>query len=223
MSTPLPTLGPLLAAITQAEELSRDISARQALLAPAPLRRTLQQQSWQEAAHATVFRSALQCLPGRFSCPPAVRAALDDYAHRLHADLDRGSLADSLIGLQGTLEGFAAVALQPPPGTLARRADALVPLWSFILHQEQGHERLGGVWSPRLEPDCAARLRCADDYRLLALSLLEAGLGELECLHQHSGYFRRRVGQQLDAARMQLAGGDPSAATAPAPSLRRPC
>lgn len=212
MTSTRSALGPLLAAITQAEELSRDISARQALLAPARLRRTLQQQSWQEAAHACVFRTALQCLPGRFSCPPAVRAALDAYAGRLHRDLDRGALAESLIGLQGVLEGFAAVALQPPPGALARCADTLVPLRAFILHQEQGHERLGQRWAPRLLSSPLARRRCADDYRTLVLALLEAGLGELECLHQDSGAYRLRVHAHLDAALAQLTGDPPAAA-----------
>lgn len=221
MTTTLSALGPLLAAITQAEELSRDISARQALLAPARLRRTLQQQSWQEAAHATVFRTALQCLPGRFSCPPAVQAALHAYARRLHRDLDRGALAESLIGLQCVLEALAGVALQPPPGALARRADALVPLRPFILHQEQGHERLGQAWAPRLLPDAAARLRCAEGYRALALPLLEAGLGELECLHQDSGPLRHRVRAHLDAAQAQLTHDASPAATAPGPGLRR--
>lgn len=80
-------LSPLLAAVTLAEEISRDVSARQALLAPWPLSRALKHQSWQETAHAAVFRTALQYLPGRASCPALLEKALRRYAAQLHADL----------------------------------------------------------------------------------------------------------------------------------------
>lgn len=216
----LSTLGPLLAAITVAEEISRDVSARQALLAPARLRGTLRRQSWQEAAHATVFRTALHCLPGRFSCPPAVHAHLAAYAARLHADLDRGALAASMIGLHCVLEGFAAVALQPPAGVLAAAADTLVPLRSFILHQEQAHHRLGDVWVPRLLAVPQQRATCAGDYCALAEALLEAGLAELECLHEDAADYRERVADQLRSTVQRLGQPDPAQALA-APPYRR--
>jgi hypothetical protein len=83
------SLSPLLAAVTLAEEISREISARQAPLAPMPLRRALMRQSWQETAHAVVFGTALQYLPGPASCPAPLGKALRRYAAQLHADLDK--------------------------------------------------------------------------------------------------------------------------------------
>lgn len=197
-------IAPLLAAITLAEEISRDVTARQALLAPRRLRQTLRRQSWQEAAHAALFRSALQCIPGQFPCPAPVEAALQDYAARLHSELDRGHLALSMVGLHCVLEGFAAVALQAPPGLLASTADALVPLRSFILHQEQAHQRLGEVWAPRLLPDAQALARSAGDYCALSAALLEAGLTEFVCLHDEAGHYRCHVERHLRAAVRKL-------------------
>lgn len=198
-------LAPLLAAITLAEEISRDVTARQALLAPPRLRGTLRQQSWQEAAHATVFRTALHCTPKRSSCPPRLQAALGLYAARLHADLDRGALAASMVGLHCVLEGVAAVALEPPPRALAQLADQVVPLRAFILQQEQGHQRLGEVWVPRLVPEPAALVGSARDYCELAEGLLTAGLATLECLDQDSGHYRERVRSHLRATTERLA------------------
>jgi hypothetical protein len=200
----LSSLGPLLAAITIAEEISRDVSARQALLAPARLARTLRRQSWQEAAHAAVFRTALHCLPGRYACPPAVHAALSAYTSRLHADLDRGALAASMVGLHCVLEGFAAVALQPPAGALAAGADTLVPLRPFILHQEQAHQRLGEVWVPRLLPITQQRASSAGEYCALADALLEAGLAEFECLQEDAASYRERVAAELRSTMRKL-------------------
>lgn len=205
----LRVLAPLLAAITLAEEISRDVTARQALLAPARLRQTLRRQSWQEASHAAVFRTALQCIPGRFVCPPKVRSALEEYAARLHSDLDRGGLAVSMVGLHCVLEGFAAVALQAPPGMLASSADQLVPLRSFILHQEQAHQRLGEVWVPRLLADPRALTRSAREYCSLAQVLLETGLAHLECLHEDAYHYRRTVADHLHTAVHRLERTDP--------------
>lgn len=196
----LRAIAPLLAAITLAEEISRDVTARQALLAPPRLRQTLHQQSWQETAHAAVFRSALHCIPGSFQCPPGVRSALQEYAARLHSDLDRGALALTIVGLHCVLEGFAAVALQAPPGLLASTADSLVPLRSFILHQERAHQRLGEIWAPRLLPDPMALAGSAREYCALAEALLDAGLGELECLHTDADHYRSRVAEHLCTA-----------------------
>lgn len=213
-ATALKEMVPLLAAITLAEEISRDVTARQALLAPPRLRQTLRRQSWQEAAHAAVFRSASCCIPGHFECPPPVRAALQDYAARLHADLDRGALASSIVGLHCVLEGFAAVALQVPPGALGSAADELVPLRSFILHQEQAHQRLGEIWAPRLLPDPPALARSAREYGALSQALLAAGLAHLDCLRENADHYERQVGDHLRRAVLLLERG-PVAVSAP--------
>lgn len=193
------SLGPLLAAVTLAEEISRDISARQALLAPAPLGRALARQSWQETVHAAVFRSALQCLPGRAACPAALEQALRRYAAQLHDDLDRNDLAASMIGLHCVLEGFGAVALRPPPGALARLADRIVPVRSFILHQELGHQRLGQVWVERLGGDPAGLDAALRIYVELAEASLQAGLNTLECLAADREYYEGAVRAHLDS------------------------
>lgn len=200
----LAALAPVLGAIVVAEEISHDISARQAPLAPERLRRTLRAQAWQEAAHASIFGAALSCLPGRSACPPRVRAALANYATRLHADLDRGALAESMVGLHCVLEGVAAVALQPPPGELACAADALVPLRSFILHQEQAHQQLGDVWVPRLLADADRRVTSARTYAALAEALLDAALREFECVQVEALDYRTRVLAHLESCAERL-------------------
>jgi hypothetical protein len=191
------SLSPLLAALTLAEEISRDISARQALLAPSPLRRALQRQSWQETAHAAVFRAALQCLPGRAACPGALEKSLRRYATQLHADIDRGNLTASLIGLHCVLEGLGAVALQPPPGQLAKLADRVVPVRSFILHQELGHQRLGQAWVRRLGAEPAGLDTALRVYGELAEASLQAGLDTLDCLAADRDYYQDAVRAHL--------------------------
>ena len=118
----LPRIAQFLAGMLRAEEISRDVARRQALLAPdAAMRRFLALQSRQEALHAGAFRAALHLTSRRNRCPDALASALDRFAARLHADLDAGLLEGSLIGLQGVLEGIGAVALGAP------RTEAPIP------------------------------------------------------------------------------------------------
>lgn len=204
-SVSLRSLRPLLAAITLAEEISRDVSARQAKLAPPRLRETLRRQSWQEAAHAAVFRTALHCTPGDSACPQPVANALRRYADRLHADIDRGDLAASMAGLHCVLEGVASIALAPPPGALATLADQLVPLRAFVLHQEEAHQRLGEVWVPRLVEDRRVLTRSVFDYCALAQELVEAGTTHLECLERDADHYTASIRLHLDGTRCRLA------------------
>lgn len=201
----LSDLRPLLAAIVQAEEISCEVAARQARLAPGTLAPILQRQSRQEAVHATTFRAALQCLPGAVSCPAPLAAALQAFRLRLLRDLDQGALAASMLGLQCVLERLACVALQPPPGELARLADAAVPLRPLVLHHESGHLRIGDLWVPRL---AAARDRLEErreEYLGLAHAVLEAGLGTLSCLEQDSVHYRAAAARELDEIRLACA------------------
>jgi len=202
-------LSPLLSAVTLAEEISRDVSARQALLAPWPLSRALRRQSWQETSHAAVFRTALQYLPGKSSCPEPLQKALRTYAAQLHADLDRNALAASMVGLHCVLEGLGAVALQPPPGELARLADRVVPVRSFILHQELGHQRLGEVWVSRLVAEPARLGSALGIYIELAEAVLQAGLITLNCLAVDGDYYREAVRAHLRSAKSLLSGRHP--------------
>lgn len=201
-------LAPLLAAVTLAEQISRDISARQALLAPLPLGRALARQSWQETTHAAIFRTALQCLPGRAACPPALEHALRRYAAQLHDDLDRGDLAASMIGLHCVLEGLGAVALRPPPGALAKLADRIVPVRSFILHQELGHQRLGQIWVERLGADPASLRTALRTYVELAETSLQAGLNTLDCLAADRAYYEDAVRAHLKSTETLLGRRD---------------
>lgn len=202
------SLAPLLAAVTLAEEISRDVSARQSLLSPEPLGRTLKRQSWQEASHVAIFRAARQCLPGDASCPAPLQTALRRYAAQLHADLDRCDLAASMIGLHCVLEGLGAIALQPPPGELATLADSYLPVRSLILHQERGHQRLGEVWIPRLATEPARLQRAMNSYIGLAEAVLEAGLNSLDCLAADRGYYEDAVRAHLTSTEMVLGRHD---------------
>jgi len=202
-------LSPLLAAVTIAEEISRDVSARQTLLAPWPLSRALKRQSWQETSHAAVFRAALQYLPGQPSCPAPLEKALRSYAAQLHADLDREDLPASMVGLHCVLERLGTVALQPPPGELARLADRVVPVRSFILHQELGHQRLGEVWVPRLVAEPARLGSALGIYVELAEAVLQAGLNTLNCLVVDADQYREAVRAHLRSAKTLLSGRQP--------------
>lgn len=190
-------LAPLLAAVTIAEEISRDVSRRQAAIAPAPLRRTLSLQSRQEALHAATFKAALQCLPGSGRCPDRLLQALRAFEARLQSDVEDGELAASMLGLHCVLEGLGCIALEPPPGELARLADSAVPMRSFIRHQEEGHRRLGEVWVPRLAAGTAGLRLACEDYVALAQAVLTAGLETLDCLAQDAGYYGDAVSRHL--------------------------
>lgn len=175
-------IGPLLVALKLAEEISRDVSLRQAAIAPnAQLRRGLQQQSRQEALHATAFEAALKFGPQRAQCPPGLIKALNAFSAQLHADLDAGALATSMVGLQCVFEGLGCIALRPCSGELLRLSDRLVPLRPLFLLQEQAHHRLGELWVPRLaggsaSPGCAELNAARHTYVELAEAVVDAGL-----------------------------------------------
>ncbi len=162
------------AGMSRAEAISRDVSRRQAELAPdSAMRRFLMLQSRQEALHAAMFGAALRFASRRDRCPDRLADALARFASRLNADLDAGWLAGSLIGLQGVLEAIGVVALSAPSTELATFAAQFVPLRHALLAQEQAHHRVGRYW--------LARLVAGDDGSDDALrrSRLEyAGLGE---------------------------------------------
>lgn len=192
----LKALSPIMMAARRTEQIARDVSKRQAEIAPtAGLRQALRQQSRQEAAHAAGFDAALQYL-GESSASGRMLDALEDLGARLHADLDGGDLPSSMIGLQYVLEGLGSIALEPPPGEFARLGDQFVPLRKLVLHQEMAHRRLGEVWVPRF----AAALTTAErgrlvaagrDYAALAHAVVEAGLPLLEGLETDRDHFLR--------------------------------
>lgn len=175
-------IGPLLVALKLAEEISRDVSLRQAAIAPnAQLRRGLRQQSRQEALHAAAFDAALKFGSSRAQCPPGLVKALTAFSTRLHADLDAGALASSMVGLQCVLEGLGCIALRPCSGELLRLSDRLVPLRPLFLLQEEAHHRLGEIWVPRLANERASRGRvelsvARQTYVELAEAIVDAGL-----------------------------------------------
>lgn len=197
----LQDLRPLVAAIVQAEEISCEVSARQARIAPAALAHVLRTQSRQEAIHAAGFRAALEWLPGVAVPPAALSSALRAFRERLLGDVQAGALGASLLGLQCVFERLACVALEPPPGELARLADRAVPLRVLVLHQEIAHRQLGDIWVGRL-PDPAQGLgHHCEEYLGLAHAVLEAGLGSLDCLQQDGGHYRAAVTRELGEVR----------------------
>lgn len=142
-------------------------------------------------------------------CPPLLEHALLAYRSSLMADLQGGQLAASVMGLQCVLERLACVALQPPPGQLARLADRLVPLRAFVLHQEAAHRNLGDAWVSRLGAGSSELEGARQKYVDLAHAVLEAGLGSLSCLAQDAGHYRAAVRRELEEVR-QLALEPPS-------------
>ncbi len=205
--TALRRLAPLLWAVKLGEDLSRDISLRQAALAPTPpLARALGLQSRQEAVHSMLFGAALRCLPRRSACPPRLQAALDEFGTRLRADAAAGRLAATLVGLQCVLEGLATAALRPVEGELSRLGERLVPLRPLILHQEEAHHRLGEVWVPRLAGpagEAAARSLAAAvrDYAALGEAVAEAGLATFDSRAAEHALYARASGEHLAEVR----------------------
>lgn len=208
--TALRALGPLLDGVVRAEELSRDMSASQASLAPPGLAAVLRRQSRQESAHVLLFRAALRCVGGSAAAPARVQQALEAYERQLRTDLAAGAIARSLVGLQCVLEGLAEVALQPPQGMLGAAADQLVPMRACILHQEHGHQRLGELCLARMAPEPGATREAADEYVELALDLLDAGLATLDCLRQDRVHYGHAVPQRLAAIRDRIGGAAPA-------------
>ncbi len=200
-------LAPLLAALRQAEAISRDVALAQSALAPAPaLRQALRLQSRQEAMHAAAFGAALALAGRRAACPPRLERALAEYRRRLEADVAAGALAASMHGLQCVFECLGEVALQPPAGALARLGDRLLPLRALLLAQEEAHHRLGERWVARLgagaEPADAAALAAARAaYPALAEAAVEAGV-------EAFGDFEADGRVFAEAARERLAGLD---------------
>ena len=199
----LPRIAQFFAGMLRAEEISRDVARRQALIAPgAAMRRFLALQSRQEALHARAFRAALHLASRRDRCPGALASALDRFAARLHADLDAGSLEGSLIGLQGVLEGIGAVALGAPKTELATIGGRLVPLRQVLLRQEAMHHRCGLHWLAQL---CTDRIRDHDalqrsrrDYADLGEAVLVASVDIFEGFDIDQRLYR-------DAARAAIA------------------
>lgn len=189
-------LGPIMIAAMRTEQIAREASQKQSeLTSNASLRRALQQQSKQEAMHAAGFEAALAYL-GPAPAPEAMLAALEQLNMRLLSDLAAGDLGSSMIGLQYVLEGLGSVALEPPPGDLARIGDKFVPLRDLVLHQEQAHRRLGEVWVPRLLDQATQRQRermeCAGrDYAAIANDIVEAGLPLLADLTADHSHYER--------------------------------
>lgn len=189
-------LGPIMIAARRTEEIARDVARRQSDLAPTPaLRHALLQQSRQESAHAAGFAAASAYL-GPATAPHRMLQALEQLGARLHADIDAGDLGSSMIGLQYVLEGLGSIALEPPPGELARIGDKFVPLREMVLHQEQGHRRLGEVWVPRIAATVTERQRsrmeaAGRDYAAIAHSVVEAGLPLLADLNTDYAHYER--------------------------------
>lgn len=102
-----------------------------------------------------------------------------------------------MVGLHCVLEGLGAVALQPPPGELARLANRVVPVRSFILHQELGHQRLGEVGVPRLVAEPTSLRSVLSIYVELAEAVLQAGLNTLDCLSSDGDHYREAVRAHL--------------------------
>lgn len=159
-TAPLRQIAQFLAGMTRAEEISRDVSRRQAAMAADPaMRRFLVLQSRQEASHARVFGAALRLTTRRSRCPGRLAGALSAFEARLYADLDAGRLESSLIGLQGVLEAIGAVALSAPMTELSAIGARFVPFRATLLRQEAMHHRYGRYWLARL----AAGNGCAGD------------------------------------------------------------
>jgi hypothetical protein len=185
----------LLGVLQAGEQLAAATAAQQARLAPLPwMRRALVTQAEQERRHAAIARGAWH-LVGASSCASSVPDVCAGLRARLAADLARGDLAASLIGLQGVIEHLGEALLEflgqhPHPA-----GAVLHPLRRHVLAQERAHMLLGARCRRALP---APRDTTAfDTYRALghAAALDVAGL--LDDAHLEADAYWRDVQRRL--------------------------
>jgi 1,2-phenylacetyl-CoA epoxidase catalytic subunit len=173
-------LAHLFQVLVAGERLAQECAQRQALLAPERKTRSfLLTQAQQEGLHAWVFQRAASALAPRGSVgdSPALRAMFH-YRERLFADLDRGNLAGSLVGMQVVLEGVGARVLKEMDAELRRRGDRHAALRRRLLLQEDAHHAFGLRCIQRLcaeTPAASALLATAGrEYTALSIDMLTA-------------------------------------------------
>jgi hypothetical protein len=145
------------------ELLALRCSARQAQMSSGGLRRQLAAQHRHEQLHASMFRSVMAALPGRWLLQDRPIRLLDAYERKLDCALDRGDVPESLLGLQVVLEGAAAAMLRRLDLCVQSGNAPLHPTRCLLVAQEDGHQLLGErALASTLKHDLAAeRLRRA--------------------------------------------------------------
>jgi len=165
VSTASRKLARLLGVLESGERLAASVAWRQARQAPTLwMARALTVQAAQERSHAAMAATAARLIDARAPRP----AMMAPIARQLELDLNRGRLAQSLLGLQGVVEHLGEVLLevlgerQHPAGAL------LHALRTRVLAQERGHVRLGARCLQTMGQADGAVL---DGYRALGRSV----------------------------------------------------
>lgn len=132
----------LFALLRSGEVVAEHIARRQAEHMNGRARVFLRGQARQEAFHAHVFSGAIRVLR-----PKGVASKSDQHMarYRLLLDdaLDRGDVAESLVGQQVVLEALGEVLLSAVDRSIERRGLGFRRLRRIILAQERAHHAMG--------------------------------------------------------------------------------
>ena len=134
----------LLTFLEHGERLAHDCARAQAPLAleNGP-QRFLLTQARQEAAHAWVFQGAIAWLAPKHLGDSPFLPALERYRALLHAALQRGDFAETLMAEQIILEGLGEAILARIEEGLEKRNAPFGRLRRILLLQEEAHHDFG--------------------------------------------------------------------------------
>ena len=132
----------LFALLRAGEIVAEHVARRQAKLTDGRARVFLRGQARQEAFHAHVFAGAIHVLRPRGVASNG-EGHMARYRLLLDEALDRGDLAESLVGQQVVLEALGEVLLTAVDRGIERRGLGFRRLRRIILAQERAHHSMG--------------------------------------------------------------------------------
>ncbi|MGQ0810757.1 MAG: hypothetical protein ACT4OO_05970 [Nitrospiraceae bacterium] len=134
----------LLTFLEHGERLAHECAGAQARLVSDPkMRRFLQGQARQEAAHAIVFQGAVAWLAPRHLGENPFLPALEQYRALIHRALEGNDLPEAFLAEQVILEGLGEAILTRIEMGLVKRNAPLGGLRRMLLHQEEAHHEFG--------------------------------------------------------------------------------
>lgn len=117
-------------------DLARSLALDDATLA------FLRDQARQESVHATFFGAGSRLFGGG-AIPQEPASALGQYAHSLHAALDRGALLESLIGMQCVFEALGDCVLNAFERSPSPKVKLFAEFRRRIAREEATHHAFG--------------------------------------------------------------------------------
>lgn len=180
----------LFALLKSGEVVAEHVAKRQAKQTDGRARAFLRGQARQEAFHAHVFSGAIRVLRPKGvvgNCEQQMRR----YRRLLDDALDRGDLAESLVGQQVVLEALGEVLLTAIDQGIERRGLGFRRMRKIILAQERAHHSMGD----RL---LLAMLRDAPEERERLRAVSEKYLSIVEDMYRNNAQLLSDFGEDPD-------------------------